>query len=104
VSGEQEPEIDTEALWLEIKGKKPLKQGRFIGEEGDKFYIALSEEEVYELSPVVYYIWLMCDGEHTVEEILDKLSEDVEISREELVKPLTLVFDSLYKANLVKYM
>jgi len=103
MSGEQEPGIDTEALWREIRSKKPLKQGRFIGEEGDRFYVALSEEEVYELSPVVYYVWLMCDGEHTVEEILDKLSEDVEISREELVKPLTLVFDSLHKANLVKY-
>jgi len=103
VGSGREPETDAEALWREIKGKKPLKQGRFIGEEGGRFYVALSGEEVYELSPVVYYIWLMCDGEHTVEEILDKLSEEVEISREELVKPLTLVFDSLHRANLVKY-
>jgi len=101
---EREPEFDTKAHWEEIKDRKPLRQGQFVGEEGDRFYVALSEEEVYELSPVVYYIWLMCDGEHTVEQILDRFSEEAEMSREELVKPLLLVLDSLSRVNLVKYL
>ncbi|MEM4756787.1 MAG: hypothetical protein QW254_01930 [Desulfurococcaceae archaeon] len=46
----------TLSKYNEIKSLKPTRQGGFIGANEDKFYIALSEEDVYELSPLTYYV------------------------------------------------
>jgi len=89
--------------WIETKDKIPLRKGSFIGEEDEKFYILSENDELYELSPLVYYIWLISDGEHTVEQLVDRMSEDIGVSREDLVEPFLIALESLIKAGLIVY-
>lgn len=96
-------DLNIKELFNEIKALKPLRQGIFLGEEGEKFYIAKSEEEVYELSALAYYVWLLCDGEHTVDDIIDKMSNDIKIERSEVIEPLVLALDSLSHAGLIRF-
>ncbi|MEZ0394795.1 MAG: hypothetical protein ABWK00_07145 [Desulfurococcaceae archaeon] len=57
MSGEPEQE-DQEAMeiYSRIRGLKPKRAGTYLGNEGEKYYVALSEEKVYELSPLAYYV------------------------------------------------
>ncbi len=95
--------IKVKELFQEIKSLKPSRQGVFLGEEDEKFYVAKTEEEVYELSALAYYVWLLCDGEHTVEEMVTKMSQDVQVSEEEVIEPLVIALDSLSHAGLIKF-
>ncbi|MGC9122242.1 MAG: PqqD family protein [Thermogladius sp.] len=103
MSEEHAADTGTRGRYEEIRGLKPLRQGSFLGEEGEKFYVAKSEEEVYELSPLAYYVWLLCDGEHTVEDVANTLSSEVNMPLEDIVEPLVEVLESLHGAQLVVY-
>ncbi|MEL9908497.1 MAG: PqqD family protein [Desulfurococcus sp.] len=87
----------------ELKDVKPVRQGEFLGEEQEKFYVALSEEEVYELSPLAYYIWVMCDGEHTVNELAESISKEAQVDFKDVIEPLVMALDQLHEAKLVNY-
>lgn len=87
--------------FLHVKDLKPVRRGEFIGIEKEKFYIQVSEEEVYELSPLAYYIWSLCDGEHSVEDIAHDISENAEVAYHEVIEPLVIVLEELKKAGLV---
>ncbi len=84
-----------------LKEAKPKRNGVFLAEENEKFYVALSEEKVFELSALAYYVWLLCDGEHTVKEIAEKISKDVKVDIGEVIEPLVLSLKSLQGAGLV---
>jgi len=86
-----------------IKDVVPERRGDFIGLEGDKFYVALSEEEVYELSPLAYYVWALCSGDLTVEEIARQISESADVDINMVIEPLLIVLEELKKAGLVVY-
>lgn len=90
-------------MYEEVKGKKPLRLGELIGGEENSFYIAKSEEEVYELSPLAYYVWMICDGEHTVEELIRSASEEIDVEESDIIEPFMIALTSLMKAELVKY-
>ncbi len=100
---EKDQSIKIRELFQEIKSLKPSRQGVFLGEENEKFYIAKTEEEVYELSALAYYVWLLCDGEHTVEEMILKMSQDIQVSEEEVIEPLVIALDNLSHAGLIKF-
>jgi Coenzyme PQQ synthesis protein D (PqqD). len=89
--------------YVEIYGLKPSRKGEFLGAEQDKFYVAVSEEEVYELSPLAYYVWALCDGEHTVEDMVNDISENAKVEYDQVVEPLLIVLDEMKKAGLVTY-
>ncbi len=86
-----------------MKDLKPMRKGEFLGAEQDKFYVAVSEEEVYELSPLAYYIWALCDGEHTVESIANDISENAQVEFNRVIEPLVIVLEEMKKVNLVEY-
>ena len=92
-----------EELWNRLREKKPVRQGVFLGEENEKFYVAKSENEVYELSALVYYVWLISDGEHTVDELVDRVSKDIQVEPKEVIEPLVLALESLSKVELITY-
>lgn len=96
-------EVNIKNMWESLKDKKPLRQGFFIGEENEKYYVAKSEEEVYELSALVYYVWLICDGEHTIEQLADQMSKDINIELDQIIEPLLLAINSLNKVELLKF-
>ncbi len=88
--------------WFETnRDRIPVRQGQFLGEEKESFYVALSPEEIYELSPLVYYVWLLCDGKHSIGEIAEKMSSDLDISVEEAIDPLVAALHGLENVNLV---
>ncbi len=93
---------DYNKLFEEMRGLKPKRQGVYLGEESEKFYVALSEDKVYELSALAYYVWLLCDGDHTVNDIANRMSNDVKLELSEIVEPLIMALNSLSEAGLVK--
>ncbi len=84
-----------------LKNHKPVREGLYLGSEDDKFYVAKSQEEIYELTALPYYVWLLCDGEHTVSEIAEKMSKDVEVKIEEVIEPLVRSIESLSEVGLI---
>jgi aminopeptidase-like protein len=94
--------IDYKKLFEDMKELKPKRLGVYLGEESEKFYVALSEDKVYELSALAYYVWLLCDGEHTVNDIANRMSNDVKLELSEIVEPLVMALNSLSEAGLVK--
>lgn len=89
--------------YSEIRNVKPIRQGEFLGVEEDKFYIALGEEEVYELSPLAYYIWALCDGEHTVRDIANLISENTGVEYYRVIEPLLIVLSEMKRTRLIDY-
>lgn len=94
--------VKIKELWSVLRDKKPLRQGIFVGEEGEKFYVAKNEQEIYELSALVYYVWLICDGEHTVEQLVERMSKDIQVDKNELLEPILLALEGLSKVDLIK--
>ncbi|MGC8983394.1 MAG: PqqD family protein [Desulfurococcaceae archaeon] len=86
-----------------LRDLRPVRKGDFIGVEQDKFYVQLSEEEIYELSPLAYYIWALCDGEHRVDDIARDISENARVAYYEVIEPLVVVLEEMKKAGLVAY-
>ncbi|MEM0378463.1 MAG: PqqD family protein [Thermosphaera sp.] len=103
MEGHEHEHEKTIARFNEIKEWKPSRQGDFLGEEDEKFYVALSQEEVYELSPLAYYVWLLCDGERTVSQIAEHISTEVQVDVSEVIEPLVVALEQLSSVNLVKY-
>lgn len=91
------------STYNDIKDKKPMRQGVFVGEEDEKFYVAKSEEEVYELSALAYYVWLICDGESTVEKLAERMSHEINVDINEVIEPLTTALNSLHEVGLIKF-
>ena len=102
---EKRVEVAREVLerYNAIKDVIPERRGDLIGFEKDKFYVALSEEEVYELSPLAYYVWALCSGDLTVEEIAHQISEGADVDINMVIEPLLIVLEELKKAGLVVY-
>ncbi|MEM4718110.1 MAG: PqqD family peptide modification chaperone [Desulfurococcaceae archaeon] len=97
--------LDLEVVdkFIGMRSLKPVRNGEFLGVEQDRFYVAISEEEIYELTPLAYYIWALSDGEHTVEDMANDISENAEIDYYQVVEPLLIVLDEMKKVKLVSY-
>ncbi len=80
------------------------KKGSEVGIDQENVIVALNEETAYALSPAVYYVWSMCDGETTVGNIVEALKSSIseEISTEELYDAVVEVIDKLLEANLLE--
>ena len=95
------------ALFDEIKHKKPKRLGASIGMEGENFIVALDEEKVYSLTAGAYYVWSICDGQRTLEELVKNLSEELStnpetaMTEEELKEPITVIITQLENAGLL---
>ncbi|MCY0859136.1 MAG: PqqD family protein [Sulfolobaceae archaeon] len=88
----------------EVKSNKPNKLGEFVDttEDGANYIVKLSEDKVYELAPIAYYIWNMCDGEKTVEDIVNEVSKEASLPVDQVKDPVVAILDELMKADLVK--
>lgn len=88
----------------EVKAMKPNKIGEFVDttEDGSNYIVKLSDEKVYELAPIAYYIWDMCDGQKTVEDIVSQVSKEASLPIEQVKDPVVAILDELMKADLVK--
>lgn len=94
-----------------IKEFKPVKEGNDLGFNGQNYLVALNENDVYALAVGAYYVWNLCKGEKTVEELvkditaeLSSASENKEsINEEELKEPVAIILEQLAKAGLISY-
>lgn len=92
----------------EIKDKHPLKQGVELGVEGENYIVGLSEEKVYSLSLSAFYVWQLCDGSKSVNDLVSRVFEDLksspqEITEDELKEILVLILGQLHEAELIKF-
>ncbi|MCY0849159.1 PqqD family protein [Sulfuracidifex metallicus] len=98
----------------EVKEKKPTKKGEFLemAEDGQNFMIKLGDDKVFEVHPIAYYVWSLCDGSTSVENIVNKIEEELkkesedegkenEINKEQLIQPVVTILNELEKASLI---
>lgn len=82
------------------------KKGTELGVQEGHYIVALNEEKVYALSPIVYYIWSKCNGETTVkniaDEILNSIESEEEIDANTVYAAVVDVVDSLLEAGLLE--
>ena len=87
----------------EVKDLKPQKIGEFIDrtEDGEGYIVKVSDDKVYELAPIAYYVWELCDGEKTVEQIITQISTEANLPIEQVRDPILMVLDELQKNSLI---
>ncbi|MEL9997180.1 MAG: PqqD family peptide modification chaperone [Sulfolobales archaeon] len=96
-----------ESVYERIRELKPSKTGNELGFDGQNYLVALSENDVYALAAGAYYVWSLCDGEKSVEQLvkdivteLNSISEK-KVSEDELKEPIASIVDQLAKVGLV---
>ncbi|MCD6428458.1 MAG: PqqD family protein, partial [Desulfurococcales archaeon] len=73
------------------------------------YIVALDENRAYMLTAAAYYVWSLCDGSKTLEELIKymskELSENTEtpMKEEELIEPVTLIINQLSEVGLLKF-
>ncbi len=83
-------QADYVAVYDSIAAKRPLRQGTEVGLSGEEYIVSLGEEKVFALAPAAYYIWSLCDGVRSVNDILEKVKADLKESGEEGLEDLEL--------------
>ncbi|OYT51456.1 MAG: hypothetical protein B6U76_10980 [Desulfurococcales archaeon ex4484_217_2] len=86
----------------EILGKKPVRRGTPVGRSDEGYIISLDEDHAYTLNPAAFYIWLLCSGELTVNEIIDKVADATGIKREDLKEPVNFIIKELLRVKLIE--
>lgn len=82
--------VDYVAIYNSIVAKKPVRQGTELGLSGEEYIVSLGEEKVFALAPAAYYIWSLCDGARSVNDIFEKVKADLKESGEEGLEDLEL--------------
>ena len=85
----------------EIKNKIYQKIGEDLGGTEEIFYVSIGENQVYELSPAVYYVWTKLDGKTTVESLIKNASVELEIEEEKIREPIVTIIHKLKEENLI---
>ncbi len=87
----------------EIKDAKPMRVGEVIdkSEDGENYIIKLAEDKIYEVAPIAFYVWNMCDGERTVSQIIDEISKEANIESSQIRDPIVTVLEQLREASLI---
>jgi len=90
--------------WLEEEGKVKVKVPKFKSKMGEKFCKLLGRENVFtvNLDEKGSLIWKLCDGEHTVEEILRELEENFP-DEKDLDQRLFLYLYNLRRLGYISY-
>ncbi|MEM0361969.1 MAG: PqqD family protein [Sulfolobales archaeon] len=94
-----------------VKELKPSKAGSELGFDGQNYLVALSENDVYALAAGAYYVWSLCNGEKTVEQIVKEITTELssvseskeKIEEEELREPVALILEQLARVGLISY-
>ncbi|MCG2871148.1 MAG: PqqD family protein [Sulfolobaceae archaeon] len=87
----------------EIKDAKPQKRGKVVDvlEDQDSYVIQLDENKIFQVASIAYYVWEMCDGTKTVQDIVDEISKAANLSEAEVSGPVTQILEELSKAELI---
>ena len=86
----------------DIGEEKFVRNGTAMGKGDEGYIVSLDEEHAYSLNPAAFYVWLLCDGELTVDEIIDKIAESTGLKRDDLEEPVRLIINELVKVSLLK--
>jgi hypothetical protein len=98
---------DKKLSYEEIKELKPKRLGSSVSMDGDNFVVAIDEQKAYSLTPGAYYVWVKCDGEKTVEELINNISKELSenpetaMTPDELKEPVTEILHQLADAGLI---
>lgn len=77
------------------------KDGLNIRIIDDEVVIAdIESGDVHQLNPTASFIWQLCDGETTVEQVVSSVVERYEISQAQARQDVEAVIDDLLKLNL----
>ncbi len=87
----------------ELLEKKFTRKGSFVGQASEnEYYVSLGEDKVYALTAGAFYIWSRCDGNRTLKEIIENLSNEANIEYKELEKPVIELVNEFVNLGLVE--
>lgn len=66
-------------------------------------YIGAPSERRVELDEVGSYVWELCDGNHTIETIVQKTSKEYKMSRREAEVSVTMFLQMLHERNFIGF-
>ncbi len=82
----------------------PIKKGALLGMYGENYIIALGEEEnVFMLTPIAYYIWDLCDGESTTNDIVSIVKEELNLDHDDARNVVSIVLKKLNEIGLIYF-
>jgi len=84
-------------------GVKPVRLGRPLAQSETGIFIEGREGAVYHVPFVAYVIWMECNGERTVREIIAVISREAEAPEEEVRGVVIAAIRELARAGLVTY-
>lgn len=87
----------------ELKSRYPVKLGEGGMESPDTYVVVLDQDKAYRMTAATFYVWYLCDGSKSCEEILDAISKETKIEPSELEKPLAEIFTALSEAGLIRF-
>jgi len=92
--------VSSRERWDEIYKRKGVE----VGVDKGDFIVAISEEKAYALSPAVYYIWSLCDGETSIGTIVENLMQNLgsEVNIEDVYKAVITIIDKLAEVDLIE--
>lgn len=80
----------------------PKRKGKLAKDEDGKSVLVNDEGKTFETDKTVIAIWKSLDGNLTVEEMADDISEESGESEEAISGAITDIIDKLEKVNLVE--
>ncbi|MEM0333623.1 MAG: PqqD family protein [Candidatus Aenigmatarchaeota archaeon] len=89
----------------EFLKKRPLKVGNLkVIEHIGSLYATFDGERYWKLEKWAWEILKLCDGKKSVSEIARIISEDVQMSFEDVIKGLKPILEEFEKAGFIKYL
>ncbi len=85
----------------DIGETKPTRVG--VGGQADEesFVVMVSDDRAFKLSPGAFYVWALCDGEHTVSQIIDDICSETGLARSDVEEPVITIIKTLAENGLV---
>jgi hypothetical protein len=78
-----------------------LRKGKIIESDGMKYQIEDDKENLHEIGPTAKRIWELCDGETTNNELIEELSENSIITKNEMKSSFNLIIKRLEDLDLI---
>ena len=83
--------------------KKPAANAEFLFKELDDGCVLYepANEKIHSLNSTAAYIWTMCNGNNTIEKIVESVNTDFKNSETDVSKQVIKIVEKFYKLNIV---
>lgn len=80
----------------------PQKKGKLAQDDEGNTVLVNSKGEAFEADPVIIEIWNSFDGDLTVEQLAEDVEKESGKNKEDLVREINDIIETLQKVNLIR--